>query len=314
MDYRQFLGSKETRVLPYFGGTRVDDEARRLRVTGEIEPGWWRFQLEGRRATAIEPAGPVDLSGRPAMRGHFAEGWLFASGRELDRFALPADPEPEPLAPCTGRRWFGGELLFEAADFEDEPEMAARSALDAGAGLTGVKGVAPSLRAAFGFALLARVGRAQRVRVSPREAAGHVHAVADGGSEAAAAILERIEEERREWARLLEEERRYGHIRDIAARARAVRRDRGSSAERADAALEAAGARMLRARNLGDHQLEVAFTFMGEQFVSVVDSRTLHVYDAGICLQGHDEELTLDSLPSAIREAVAVDILHITRW
>ena len=65
---------------------------------------------------------------------------------------------------------------------------------------------------------------------------------------------------------------------------------------------------------MGD-QLEVIFTFMNERFISLVDAATLQVIDSGICL-GHppaDEELTLESLPSVIREAIDTDALVILR-
>jgi len=84
-DFRAFLGAKSELVLPYFGGTRVDAPDRRLRVTGEhdpgqgmrptgrdLAPGWYRFRVEGRRAVPLEPAAPGDLSNCPAIRlgGH----------------------------------------------------------------------------------------------------------------------------------------------------------------------------------------------------------------------------------------------------
>jgi hypothetical protein len=58
----------------------------------------------------------------------------------------------------------------------------------------------------------------------------------------------------------------------------------------------------------------VRFELDGEHFSSIVNAETLQVVDAGICLAGADRVLTLDSLPSVIREAVRDDILHITRW
>ena len=70
---------------------------------------------------------------------------------------------------------------------------------------------------------------------------------------------------------------------------------------------------MLAARRLGDGQLEVAFEFMGERFVSVVEALSLQVLDSGVCLAGEDRLVTLDSLPGVIREAIATDRLVITR-
>ena len=87
--------------------------------------------------------------------------------------------------------------------------------------------------------------------------------------------------------------------------------------ERAEAALTAAGAHLLAVRRLGDDQLEVRFRFMEERFVTVCDALTLQIHDAGVCL-GHGEErgdrmLTLESLPSVLREAIEEGVLVITR-
>ena len=59
-DFRAFLGPTEPVVLPYFGGTRVDAKDRRFRLEAEIAPGWWRFQIDGRRVVPLEPASPID--------------------------------------------------------------------------------------------------------------------------------------------------------------------------------------------------------------------------------------------------------------
>ena len=82
---------------------------------------------------------------------------------------------------------------------------------------------------------------------------------------------------------------------------------------RVERALESAGARLLGTRRLGSERLEVTFSFMGERFLSIVDMGTLQVVDAGICLAGADQEVTLESLPSVIREAIRNDVLVITR-
>jgi hypothetical protein len=86
-----------------------------------------------------------------------------------------------------------------------------------------------------------------------------------------------------------------------------------NAAERAEKALDSARARMLSSRNLGDGNLEVTWEFMDERFISVVDALSLHVYDSGVCLAGEDELVTLESLPSVIREAIETGVLVITR-
>jgi hypothetical protein len=82
---------------------------------------------------------------------------------------------------------------------------------------------------------------------------------------------------------------------------------------RVERALDKAGARLLGHRRLGDGLLEVVYTFMGERFVTVVEAATLRVRDAGVCLAGADTRVTLESLPSVLREAIDTDALVITR-
>jgi hypothetical protein len=280
-DFRAFLGATKEVVLPYFGGTRVDAPDRRFRIGKhelDLEPGqWWRWKIDGRNAVPIERGQPVDLSDRPAIRGHWVGGWLFASGRDVHRVAFPPEDEPSPLARITARRWHSGDILFDSVDFEDEAEFAARDALERGQAIATVKGAVPSLRAAFGFAVASALGRELGVPVSPREVAGQALAIADGGRDAARRTLD------------------------------------DDPVERVDNALDGAGARMLRCRRLAGNQLDVRFQLDGEHYSTIVNADTLQVMDAGICLSGSDRELTLDSLPSVIREAVRTGRLHITR-
>src|SRR6185436_1860028 len=200
MDYKSFLAPRAPLVLPYFGGTRVDAADRRLRLvggSGPVSPGWWRFEIEGRRAIPRERAAPVELGALPAVRGHWTSGWVVASGRELGRIALPPEAEPPPLARVTARRWYSGELLLDSIDFEDEAEVSARAALEEQRPIGELRAVAPSLRAAFAFALATAIAREARVPVSLRELAPHLLAIGDGGRDAARLVLERLVAQRR---------------------------------------------------------------------------------------------------------------------
>jgi hypothetical protein len=301
-DFRKFLAGSVEAVLPYFGGTRVDAPDRPLRVAGEPERGWWKWKVEGRRAVPIEKVPPADLSDRPVVRGHWSKGWIFESGREQWRVALPPDEEPSPLARVSGRRWHSGDLLFDSIDFEDDAEISARLALEQRQPLGDVKHIPPSLRAAFGYALVAAVGDELDIPISPREARPRILDIAAGGRPVATELLFALADERKRHSLL-----------ELAARMRPRARNmRQNPEQRADAALDAAGARMLACRRTGD-TMEVTLEVDGERIISVVDPDSLHVYDSGICLSGADEELTLDSLPSVIREAIRVDHLNITR-
>ena len=339
-DFRAFLSKSEPVVLPYFGGTRVDSTDRRFRVEATIEVGWWRFAIEGRRASPLEKAEPIDLGALPAMRGHWVDGFIVGSGRDLARVALPPSEEPAVLSRVVGRRWYSGEMLLDSIEFEDDAELGARAALEEQRSIADVRGIVPSLRTAFAYALGMAVARELRVPVTLRELQPAIVAISDAGRDGVRARLDELVRQREaadealqarrraaEAAALAQQRhaeqtaraqqiaqdaiRRREQLREAAAQARGVRR-RGTPSERADAALEAAGARMLSARRTG-RELEVTFMYMDERIIATVDPDTLHVYDSGICLAGADEELTLDSLPSVIKEAIEGHRLNITR-
>ena len=291
MDFRRFLGKQEEQVLPYFGGATVDAPGRELRVEQRVEPGWWRFQIEGRKATALEPAEPELDSQLPKLRGHLIDTRLVdEAGRVRRLWFLPED-EPPLFAPVTAHRWHSGDVLFGALEFEDEAEEAARQALEEGRSLAEVKAVPSSLRAAFAFALVEAQGRALGIPVSPLEVRGAVAEVAEGGPERAT---------RRRTQRVL-------------AAAAVDMATLDADQARVAAALTGTAARLLRLRRLAGEQLEVTYSFLGNRFQSIVDARTLNVVDAGVCLDGEDGALTLESLPGVIREAVDTGQLVITR-
>ncbi|NBD07985.1 hypothetical protein [Corallococcus silvisoli] len=368
MDYRKLLGKVESAVLPYFGGGTVDAPSRRLRITQPVTPGWWRFEVKGRQATAREPALAEGLESLPRVRGHLWGTRLVREGAVAESLALMPEEEPPRLSPVTARRWHDGTLLFEGVEFEGEAEEVARRALEEDRPLGDARGVGASLRAAFGFAVLEAASRGTGIPFAPREARARVLDVAREGRAAAELCLRGLADERARFLRMQAEQeaRRDAEARD-AARALAVReqetrrdasaremaraltgRERETWETRRDAsaretaraletwggqgltpgerwraeaelgawverALDKAGARLLSHRRLGSGLLEVIYTFMGERFVTVVEAATLRVRDAGVCLAGADAAVTLESLPSVLKEAIDTDALVITR-
>ncbi len=323
MDYRKFLNKSESLVLPYLGGPDVFAEARRLRVTHEVPAGWWRFDVRGRKATAGERSDPPDCSHLPLVRGHIVRGFLFPSGQRAERLELPPVEELPLFALVKARRWPNGVLLFEALDFETDAEDAARRALEEQRTLADQKGVPASLRAAFGYAVFGACSQRLRIGASPAEVRLDLAGVADAGATMAEEILRRLDVERRMEALRIDARRgaaleaRLAGSEPAQARQRSHRRhdpsDPGSVREQAAQVLSAAGAVLSGTRRLDERMLEVTFRFMGERFISIVDVATFQVLDAGICLSGRDELVTLDSLPSVIREAIGTDQLNITR-
>lgn len=316
MDYRKFLAKEETLVLPFFGGTTVDAPDRRVRVaTPPTEPGWYELTLRGRQVTLKGKAAAPDLSALPTVRGHFWNGNVVTDGALVQPLELLPEEEPPRFSPVTARRWHGGrELIFDTVEFESEAEEAAREQLSKEEALAGIKGVPATLRAAFGYAFVEAVSRSLRIEASWGEVRGFVAQVADGGRVAAEAGLRALHAERLQTrAELMEQERRRAAQAVRAAveteRRRRMERARDAAAEvetRASEALEAAGARVSGVRNLGNDRVEVSFRFMGERFTVIAISGSFQVLDSGICL-GHpprDDLVTLDSLPSVIKEAI----------
>ena len=326
MDYRRFLGSAEELVLPYVGGTFVDTGKRRVRVDSAVSPGHYLFRIEGRHAKVVEPRDPIDLSAMPGKTGHFVSaggsGYVALDDGQIEVLHLVPADEPQLLTPVRGRRWHDGALLFGEVLFESDVEERARRALEEGTPLDAEKGIGAALRVAWAVALAVRTARSADVAVSPGEVRSGVAAIASGGAAAAREIVDRIVVRRAEHDRALAERLARDRIqriaRDVDARAATERRNAPAATmenaeERASAALQHAGALLHSTRRLAGGSIEVRYQFLGERFISVVDATTLQVTDAGVCLAGADSELTLDSLPSAIREAIDTDVLVITR-
>lgn len=312
-DFREFLAPPKPIVLPYFGGTRVDAADRRWRIEGELAAGWWRFRIERRNAIATAPASPEGLDALPRVRGHWVDGWIVSDGRQLARIALPPDDEPAPFSRAIARRWYSGDLVLDSLDFEDEPEVAARHALEQRAALGDAKGIAPSLRLAFGIALGGVLARGAGFAAGVRELVPRAVEIADRGGDAIASWFRELEAEREraaEQARMRAEQLR---IETTAGTARAVPRRRDPVVA-ADEALDHARARMLSCQRIErGHVLDVTYEVDGVRIISRVHAETLQVLDPGVCLSGEHRVLTLDAMPSVIREAIEEGHLNITR-
>lgn len=322
VDYRKFLRDEPEQLVGlYLGGLvayAAGGRALRLPASEARQPGWYRLLARGRRGELLEPADPPDLEALPSETGHYACGYLALSKGRLERLELLGAAEPEVLGPVQARRHPSGVSLLDQPLFEGEPEAQAREALDAGRGLQGVKGVTPSLRAAFALATARAVAAARGVSLSAAELQGAIPRLAEEGRAAAHGLLDELTRRREEERARQSEQARDEALARVYAdvRARPRRPDaqaRLAPEERAERALAAAGALLLGSRRVGPDAIEVRFQFLGERFISVVHPETLHVFDAGICLSGADEEVTLESLPSVIREAIEDDVLVITR-
>jgi hypothetical protein len=329
VDYRAFLSPPAPVVLPYVGGMRVDGETRHYRIEGDLAPGWWRFRIDGRAAIAIERAEQPDLAKLPRVRGHWLDGWIVTGdpAQRARRIALPPTDEPARFARITAARWYDGSLLLASIDFDDDAEAAARDALidqlsaspfgdAARSGAAGprdapafaVAGASAGLRVAFGCALGIACARAAGVAITVPELVADAPRLAAEGA-AAFAPLMAARAERIRVAQLRAAERA---IQRVAAAARAAPRGGRDPIRVADEILAAAGGRLLAARRRGS-ELVLDLDVDGARVETTVDPETLQVIDAGFCVDGEDDQLSLDAMPSVIREALAVGHLSIYR-
>ncbi len=322
VDYRRFLNKKERAILPWLGGSRVFAKDRALRLsTRPAGPGFWKFEIEGRNATAGEQADAPEYAGMSKLRGHLVGEWLFRTDGSATALELMPEEEQTPLSPCVAYVTFGGEEIFGDLDFDQDAETAARAALEEDRSIALERGIGASLRAAFAFAVASKVAKKERVQISPEEVRPHAMEIAERGRAAVMAVIEELERVRN-LGRV-----RVGagrHVLDVGRAVLRAERDRvaptyENAEDRAEAALEAAGARLASCRYVGGDEIEVKFRFADNRFICRAHALTLNVIDAGICLVDHadghrgDPELTLESLPSAIREAMRLGVLVITR-
>jgi hypothetical protein len=304
VDYRRFLGRTEERVLAYLGGSVVVAADRGLRVAAPIAPGWWRFSVAGRDATPVARVEAPEevLRALPPVAGHWSGQRLVHGAAEAESLHLGPEDELPRFAACRARRWHSGELLFERLELEGDAEEEARRAFEDRAPLAGTKGIPGTLRAAFALAVVADVSAQAGVPAAPLEVRARLNDVAEEGWPAAAAVLSGLRREREAAAR--EATAALARRRALATPQPPQPAPAQDPVERAAAALAGSGASLLDGRRLADGLLEVTYRFMGERFRAVVQAASLQVVDAGVCLSGHDAELTLDSLPSVIREGV----------
>ena len=317
MDYKAFLKPTEPLVLPYFGGARVDAADRRFVVRRDekttLDPGWWRFAIEGRRAVPEEPAEAIDLGALPAIRGHWVDGWVVSSGKDLGRIALPPADEPSPLAKVVARRWYSGDLLFDSLEFEDDAEMQARVALEERRPLGTTKGVVPSLRAAFGYALGLAAAQQLKIELSIRELTPIVVEIADQGMTVIQQLFDDLVQQRLAMEQAIREREVRARMAEAARHAKAVGRAQHPHSQ-CDQALDGANARMVAFRRISNNsQYEVTYTVDGTRVITTVAADSLQVIDPGVCLANAHRVLTLDAMPSVIREAIEEGRLVITR-
>jgi len=283
MDYTQFLQkADEILTLPYFTGKTVCDDRLAYRLREALQPGWYRFRKSGRYLTVEGPA-DADLAAwkLPRVAGYVFNGRITGNDFQSRLFGLPAETDFPKFTPVIGRKWFDGHILFENVEFESEVEPKVRDAFEEEHSIDEIKGVTPALAHTF---LLESTQRAL-AREAERRAR---------------------EEAEREKRRVVEEAEREQREADM-------RRWQETLEGRISLALSHTGAELVGWRRNGEQQAVVRYRLGGRRFECVIDTNSLQIVDAGICLSGTDDELNLSSLPSAVREAINTGQLHVFR-
>ncbi len=317
MSWRDLLQVEgETRVFPWVGGKTLQGSDDRVwSITGKTprEFGWYRFNLQGRKASL---GGPVPAE--PDALAYKVQGYLVGNRIVLD--GARVDPDPKKIAAgseavflieegldrfvriSAGRLFEGGPLIYYGQEMPLGPESDVLTAfLDKTPSVDAIPGVTPALDAAF------RMESLQRAEAERR----------------------RLEEERRrreeEEKRAREEQRRklVEQLGDGAGRRAMAHIDFDQAAR---AALAVGGAELLdvrRSTRRGERVIK--FRLDRRRFECTCDEHTLRIIDAGICLTAHyDDEafeggtkgdtwFTLESLPGVIREAEAEGKLVVFR-
>lgn len=300
MGWADLIESADARVVaPWLGDRTLGLGARRWELVGRrpAEHGWYAFATQGRRAWLKSMESGV-VPEADALRWR-VRGIPIGDRFVADDARVPVD-EADLLAACeplhlldaglgrfqavyAGRAYEGGPLVYaQPALPDDAASEVLRVWEDGGRDLGAVRGVTPALELAF------RLLWQQR-----DEAEG----------------LRRAAEQERERRALLERVGTAEGRRSLAA---------VDFPAAAGAALEAGGAELLDTKpgpNRGE--MVVRFRTASLRFECVCDAATLQILDAGICLREAgrvwDRVLTLESLPSVVREAIATRRLHVYR-
>jgi len=322
MGWQDLLSQNHTQTLAWLGGKTALDAKRSYRIQGRRPQhrGWHQFQVQGRRATWVsseeEITPPYEVGGFNTVRGYLAGNRLIADGSAYPPqiqalfgaptvYGLPPGLDPFTRVLC----WEvvpGESMLYLGIEFPAGPEPEVLIAFEDQLSIDSIPGVDPALHAAFSFLReMERVEEEQNRLLRERQEA-EVRAL------------------REQAAREAAEQERLGRLEEM-------RRNIGSAAGRRNmaqqdlraaclAALQVSGAELISVReSYSSEESVVRFRFLERRFECVINSSTLAVTEAGICLTDEmtgergDTRFTLESLPSVIREAIDLDVLVVFR-
>ncbi len=306
MGWQELLHTDEVVTLPWIGGRFLRSATRTWFLAGTLpqEHGWYKFNsLKGATATTQRKTDPSVSQLTQEVRGYLVGDRLVTDDSRVylnpsnivkcsERVHLIEEGLDRFARIVAGRIYAEGPLIYKEPDMPLMGEDRVLQAyLDRCPSIDHIKHVPPALDAAF------RMETYRRAQ-----------------SEARRAELERIraeeEEKRQKEARKKELFERAG---DGAGRRNLARQDFDAAAK---AALEVGQAEFLDSKTLRRNERAVKFRLDGRRFECTCDDN-LQIVSAGICLTedgiSGDTWLTLESLPSVIREAIRTDRLVIYR-
>ncbi len=304
VSWKDLLATTEEHTLPWTGGRAIHGAERSWTVDGKLPPevGWHRFQSGGSRKATWVGEGFLDpawAEGREVMRGYLVgdriipdhiavhpdvrrvmqqteQIWLVESG--LDRFArVQAVKGPSSWVYMQQEFPLGPELDVQTA-YEDRADS-----------VDDLPNVPPALDLAFRWLTWRRLLSEER--------------------QAEVDLWREIAAEEAEEARNAEAARQW-----IEAQQQLARDPSSGFDRRARTALALSGSQLLDSRDgRTPSEKVVLFRFQSRRFECVVDAASLRIIDSGICLDGYDNNFTLESLPGVIGEAMGTQQLHVYR-
>ncbi len=312
MSWRDLIARDEWLTLPWVGGRKLRLGARSWDIDAvlPIEHGWYQFLVSSGRSAVCKCDTKADAE--VTNLTNIVKGYLV--GDHLVADTTPnVDPNPLTITKYServhlieegldrfvrisaGRTHENGPLIYNSQEMPLGSEEGVLNAfLDNLSTVNNVKGVSPALDAAFRMEVWQRA-EIERLRIEAEKL--------------------RLEEE----AKRVAEERRkqiVERLGDAVGRREMAKLDFGEAAR---AALTVGGAEFLDYRKTGrKNEWAVRYRLNGMRLECVCDER-LAILDSGICLQDHntgirgDKLLSLESLPSVIREAERKNKLVIYR-
>lgn len=310
MSWRDLLQTGDEKLTsPWVGGRVLRAEERTWTIDGRLPPehGWSTFRISGRKATWEKLADAQAETLKYKLRGYLIGDRLVPDDAIVDPDPAKIADQSEPVALLdgdverfarigAGRTFDGGPLIYIGPEMPLGPEEEVQRAFfKKAASVDNIRGVTPALDAAFRMETFQRA-EAERRRLE----------------------LERLRKEEEERLQREDARKKMEKTLDHPLGRRAMALIDFAAAARA--ALQVGNAEYLDHRK-AHHRNEMIVDFRVDrrQFQCTCDAATLGIIDSGICLTDHvtgrkdDTRLTLESLPSVIREAQRTNKLVVYR-